>query len=207
MGDTEKKLPVPHTSKKVKYVGTQEFIDAKTGEVVTMSVTDIEERDFNFAKIWMRNFISTLEMVGNQKTKLAYWIIDNLDSQNRLIATARAIATETDISYGTVASTMKILQDVDFLRKQQSGVYVVNPDVYFKGQHGHRMNVLNQYHEIGQEKPQLTKEDKILNIQESIRVLQEELAKLKAEPIDMVQEGQKQFSEDGQVMDVFVKES
>lgn len=204
MNDIEKKLPsVPHTKKNVKVIGKKTFINAETGEIEEMAVTSIEERDYNFAKIWMRNFISTLEMVGNQKTKLAYWIIDNLDSQNRLIATNRAIEHETGISLKTVSVTMKILQEVNFLRKTQNGVYVVNPDIYFKGQHNHRMNVLNQYQEIGYEPPKLSREEKISSLQESIAMLQAELEQIKKEPIELEAEPQTQLSEDGQVTEVW----
>ena len=46
-----KNLIEQRTSKKVKFLGTQSFINAATGEIVEMSVTDIEERDFNFVAV------------------------------------------------------------------------------------------------------------------------------------------------------------
>ena len=79
-----KELPTKHTSKKVKVAGVQNYINADTGEIVPMAVNEIEERDFNFSKIWMHNFIATLDLVGNKKTKLSYWIIENLDKENKL---------------------------------------------------------------------------------------------------------------------------
>ena len=57
------------TEKKVKVIGTQLYINATTGELEEMQVTSIENRDFNFTKVWMKNFIATLELVGNQKSK------------------------------------------------------------------------------------------------------------------------------------------
>ena len=51
------------TEKKVKVQGTKRFIDYETGEVHDMEVTEFEDRDFNFTKIWFKNFISTLELV------------------------------------------------------------------------------------------------------------------------------------------------
>ena len=121
------------TSKKVKVIGTMPFINAVTGEVEDFQVNSIEERDFNFTKIWMRNLIATLELVGNQKTKLAYWIIEHLDRENKLTLTLRQIAEQTGISLETVRITIKILLDADFLRKINISAYMVNPEVIFKG--------------------------------------------------------------------------
>ena len=160
------------TSKKVKYVGVQKFINADTGEVEEFSVNNIEERDFNFSKVWMKNFIMTLDLVGNQKTRLAMWIIDNLNRDNQLICTFRRMSEQTGLSLDTVRLTMKILQEADFLRKIGNGVYVVNPNTYFKGTRQARLNILNQYQEIGYEPPKLTDEEKIQRLESSISILQ-----------------------------------
>ena len=82
-------LPQKTTSKKVKYKGVQSFINASTGEVQEFVVTDIEDRDFNFTKVWMRNFVNQLEIIGNQKTKICFWIIDNLNKENEIAMTYR----------------------------------------------------------------------------------------------------------------------
>lgn len=157
------------TSKKVKVIGQQQYINASTGEIETFNVTSIENRDFNFTKIWMRNFISTLDIVGNRKTKLCMWIVENIDNNNRLIGTMRDIAAKSNTSLETVRVTLKILLDADFLRREQNGVYMVNPDIVFKGTHNSRMNILNQYNTA--EAIQMTDEEKLEQILESIHKL------------------------------------
>ena len=164
------------TGKKVKVVGTQQFLNVETGALETMQVTSIEDRDFNFHKVWMRNFISTIDLVGNQKTKVAFWIIDNLNRDNQLLFTYRQIAEKANVSLDTVRLTMGILLDSDFLRKANSGCYVVNPDVVFKGQRGNRMNVLNQFQSA--EKIELSDVQKLANVMESIQTMQEAMDKL-----------------------------
>jgi hypothetical protein len=37
-----------HTTKKVKVIGTQQYINSNTGETEDFSVVSVEERDFNF---------------------------------------------------------------------------------------------------------------------------------------------------------------
>lgn len=157
------------TSKKVKYIGKEQYVNNETGEIQEMMVTSIETRDFNFTKIWMRNFITTLDIVGNQKTKLCFWIIDNLDKNNVLIGTYRSIAARTGISLDTVRVTMGILLDADFMRKQQNGVYIVNPDITFKGTREARMNILMRYQES--ERTPLSDEEKLSNLLSSIDAL------------------------------------
>lgn len=157
------------TSKKVKYIGKEQVYNIDTGEIQTMMVTNVEDRDFNFTKVWMRNFIATLDIVGNQKTKLCFWIIDNLDKNNVLIGTYRSIAARTGISLDTVRVTMGILLDVDFMRKQQNGVYIVNPDITFKGTRDARLNILTRYQES--ERTPLSDEEKLSNLLSSIDAL------------------------------------
>ena len=166
------------TSKKVKYVGTEQFINVETGEVQDFDVSNIEERDFNFHKVWMRNFISTLDIVGNQKTKLCFWIIDNLNKENQLSYTYRQISEKTGISLETVRVTMNVLLESNFLRRQNQGCYIVNPDIVFKGTRNGRMNILNQYHDANA--PQISDEERLerlLAAMEKLRKQAEQLSK------------------------------
>ena len=157
------------TTKRVKDVGTEEYINTRTGELEQMQVTSIEDRDFNFTKMWMKNFISTLDIVGNQKTRLCFWIIDHVDKENRLIGTYRTIASQSGMSLDTVRITMKLLMDADFMRKAQNGVYVINPNLVFKGTRNARMNVLNQF--TSAEYVPLSDEERLDNLMASIAAL------------------------------------
>jgi DNA-binding transcriptional regulator YhcF (GntR family) len=170
------------TQKKLKVVGTQQFVNVRTGEIEDFQVTSVEERDFNFHKVWMKNFINTLEIVGNQKSKLCFWIIDNLNKENQICMTYRQIAEKTGISLDTVRVTMKLLLEADFLRRINQGCYVVNPDVIFKGSRTGRLNVLNTYTDIEKSKTsEVSVDDKIKSLQATIASLTEALEKLVSE--------------------------
>ena len=135
------------TRKKVKIIGTETYIRQSDGTIEDMQGISIEERDFNFHKIWLEHILSSIDIIGNQKTKLAFWIMNNLDKENRLIMTQRTIAEKTGMSTKTVTETLKALISSNFLQKVQSGVYRVNPDIVFKGGKNDRINVLLQYRE------------------------------------------------------------
>ena len=135
------------TRRKMKIVGKQTYINQKTGEMNEVQVIDIEERDANFNKIWLSHILNSIDLIGNQKTKLAFWILDNIDSENQLIMTQRKIAKNSGISLYTVSETLKVLMDSNFLQKINSGAYRVNPNVLWKGGKSARMNVLFKYHQ------------------------------------------------------------
>ena len=141
------------TTKKQKFVGYKELIDPETGDRYPMQMNVLEERDFNFHKVWMQHLVNSLDSISNQKLRLAFWIIDNLDKENQLIMTQRAIAKETKMSIQTVNKTLKALCEAPedgpaFLQKMNSGAYRVNPEVLFKGSHSNRMGICYEYREV-----------------------------------------------------------
>lgn len=138
-----------HTTKRMKVIGTETYINQASGEIEEMQVIQFTDRDFNFHKIWLQYFINSIKLIGNQKLKVAFYVIDNLDEHNRFIGTLRKVADQLNISLDTVRKTMTALQEADFLRKVQAGVYQVNPDIIFKGSQKDRLNVLTVYQKEG----------------------------------------------------------
>lgn len=138
-----------NTKKKQKYIGSTEFLDTVTGEVVPMQLVQVEDRDFNFHKVWLQNLVMSLDDISNQRLRLAFWILDNLDSENKLVMTQRAIAEKSGMSLNTVTRTMKALQNGKpaFLQKINSGAYRVNPDVIWKGSYSKRIGICFDYKE------------------------------------------------------------
>ena len=139
------------TRKKVRILGTETYIKQDTGELREMQVIDIEERDANFHKLWLGHILNSIDLIGNQKTRLAFWILKHLDSNNLLPMTQRQIADKSGISIQTVSRTLQALIDCNFLQRINQGAYRVNPDVLFKGGKNARMNVLLQYHDAAAE--------------------------------------------------------
>lgn len=142
------------TSKKQKFVRAKGYIDAETGELVPFQEVEIEDRDFNFHKVWLQHLVDSLDSISNQKLRLAFWIIDNLNSENQLIKTQEKIAEESKMSIATVRRTMKALQESEppFLVKINSGAYQVNPDIVWKGSHKNRMGICFIYNQAIEEK-------------------------------------------------------
>lgn len=135
------------TTKKQKFVGYKDLVDPTTGEHYPMQMHVLEDRDFDFHKVWLAHLVQSLDDISNQRLRLAFWIIDHLDRENKLVMTQRAIAQQTGMSTNTVTRTMRALQtgEPPFLQKINSGAYRVNPEIIFKGSHSNRMGVCWEY--------------------------------------------------------------
>lgn len=158
-------------TKKVKIIGTQDYININTGELIQMQVQTIEERDFNFSKVWMKDFLMKLEIIGNAKTHIAFWIIDHIDKENQLTFTYRQIAEKTKTSSKTVTRTMQILIEANFLKQKNQGCYILNPNIVFKGTQKARLNVLTHYQGIEQPEENQSEEEQLKSLLKSIETL------------------------------------
>src|SRR5699024_6281942 len=77
----------------------------------------------NFHKIWLGHMLESLDMIGNQKIRVAMFIMENINKENELIMTYRVIAEKTNTSLQTVSETMKALQESNLLSKIRNGYY------------------------------------------------------------------------------------
>ena len=149
------------TSKKQKLIGIQEYLNPNTGEFVPMQVVSVEERDFNFHKVWLQHLVNSLDSISNQKLRLAFWIIDHLNRENQLVMTQRQIADKSGMSLKTVQRTMKALQEGEpaFLVRINGGAYMINPSIVWKGSHAARMGIVFDYADAAREsKPTIADE-------------------------------------------------
>ena len=182
-----------------KIIGKEHYINASTGELMEMDVIESIEKDVdsNFYKLFMKDFLYAMDIVSNQKSKvaywiiytlslhdalpiLAYWIIDHLQKDNMFVYSYRQVAEMTGISYQTVAATIKALKDADFLR-QEGKLLIVNPAIIFKGTAARRANVLHRYAQAESGDKQLDRQQRISNLSQTIENLQKQLKQLQME--------------------------
>lgn len=70
-----------------------------------------------------------IELFGNQKTKLVFWILNNLNNESQLIMTQRQIAKQTNISVQTVNKVIQAMIDNDILIKINNSAYKLNTEI------------------------------------------------------------------------------
>ena len=130
----------------------RELVDTETGEVI--HVDQITKRVYgtkNFWKVYLMDFLSVLGIIDNKQLDVFIYIAENTNqSTNLFIGTYRSISEDVNVSLSTVQRIMKRLQENNFVKKMQNGVYQVNPNIMMKGNDDKRQMLLSYYQE---EKP------------------------------------------------------
>jgi DNA-binding transcriptional regulator YhcF (GntR family) len=156
------------TSKKIRIIGTKQFINAETNEVEDFNVISQEDQDFNFEKFWITQIMFAIDEFGSQKMKLLLYLITIRErANNTVLKTVSEIAKETNINKNTIVTTLKILEKHKIIRRK-TGIIFISPDVVFRGGHNKRMNVLIQYRAVSQNEQE--EKPKQLNSAESLDV-------------------------------------
>jgi predicted transcriptional regulator len=132
--------------KQQRIVGTEKFLNARTGEVCEMEVVEKVVNDYNFHKVWLMDLLGILDLIGTQKIKVLEFLFSEMrNSDNTVSVTYRYIAEKTGISYRTVADTMKTLQEANLIQRVRTGLYMFNPSIVVKGNGDKRRNLVIKY--------------------------------------------------------------
>lgn len=127
----------------------RELVDTETGEVI--HVDQITKRVYgtkNFWKMYLMDFLSVLGIIDNKQLDIFIYIAENTNQSNNLfIGTYKQISQDVGVSEPTIAKLMKKLQENNFIKKKQNGVYIVNPNIMMKGNDTKRQILLSYYEE------------------------------------------------------------
>lgn len=147
MADYDKSLE--YISQTQTLVGQQkrELVDTQTGEVIW--VDQITKRTYgtkNFWKCYLMDFLTVLGIIDSKQLDIFVYIVENTSpSNNTFIGTYTKIAKDVGVSRPTIAAIMKKLQDNNFIKKVQNGVWLVNPNILMKGNDTKRQILLSYY--------------------------------------------------------------
>ena len=133
---------------------TRKLVDQETGEVMQVNqVTKLAYGSKNFWKLYMRELIAVLKGLSDKQYKVFVYILEHTKpGDNRFTATYQEIMKGAGCCRQTVASTLKKLQKANFMRKVQTGVWVVNPDIIVKGNDRKRNMLLSEYRAVKPER-------------------------------------------------------
>lgn len=177
MGNYDKSLE--YISNTQTLVGTKkrELIDTSTGEVIW--VDQITKRTYgtkNFWKCYLIDFLTILGVMDNKQVDIFIYIVENTNSEtNTFIGTYDKISKDVNVSRPTISKIMKKLQENNFIKKVQNGVWLVNPNILMKGNDNKRQILLNYYesdnpidkitvNRIRRDKIRIEEEDKCLQM-------------------------------------------
>ena len=104
----------------------------------------------HFWKCYMKDFLAVMKALSYKQFEVFIYILENVKpGTNLFIATPSKIEKNTGCCRQTVAKTMKILQDQDFIRKIQTGVWMINPDILIKGNGSKQAKLCEDYEKAG----------------------------------------------------------
>ena len=125
----------------------RELLDTATGEVIW--VDQITKRTYgtkNFWKCYLMDFLTVLGIIDSKQLDIFIYIVENTNpSNNTFIGTYKKISKDTGCSSRTIATIMKKLQENNFIKKVQNGVWLVNPNILMKGNDTKRQILLSYY--------------------------------------------------------------
>lgn len=130
-------------------VGTQrrELMDTSTGELMHVDqITKMVYGTKNFWKCYLMDFLTVLGIIDSRQLDIFIYIVENTNqSNNTFIGTYKKISEDTGCSSATIARIMKKLQENNFIKKVQNGVWLVNPNILMKGNDNKRQILLSYY--------------------------------------------------------------
>lgn len=139
----------------VKYISKETTYKSEDGQS-TIRETAVYKKVYgarHFWRVWLGDLLYALGLINNSKQMdVVFHVMENTDtSSNLFIGTLQRVAEDTGISYKTVATIFKKMQDVDLITKQQNGLYKVNPSLLIKGDDHKKSRLVVEYEKLKQE--------------------------------------------------------
>ena len=127
--------------------GSRPFVFTDTGEAGELKqIAKTTYGAKQFWKCYLMDFLHILGILDSKQCDVLVYICENTrTSDNLFIGTYDKIMKDVGVSRPTIATIMRKLQENDFLKKVQNGVYMVNPDIMMKGNDPKRHFLISYY--------------------------------------------------------------
>lgn len=136
-------------SKELTNIDVRDLIDAKTGELV--QAQQIFKRIYGqkqFWKCYLMDFMAVLGIIDSRQLDIFIYICENTNpSNNQFAGTYKKISKELKVSERTIATILKKLQNHNFIKRVQNGLWAINPKFLMKGNERKRQILLSYYWE------------------------------------------------------------
>ncbi len=125
--------------RQILQVKEQEFyqqINPDTGEVIgDIKKVDVILKEVprtGFAITYLATIINLIDNIGNKKMQVVKYILQRMDSNNKLSETVREIAKGSGCSLQTVNDTLKTLEECQIIARKV-GTVMLSPKLAHKG--------------------------------------------------------------------------
>lgn len=111
-----------------KFIGDIELIDKATGELICGKVISQQGRR-NFYIAYMCNLLNLFDVLGGKKYKVLKFIVDNMDSEQKLVMTTMEMERKSGVCRKTISETLKLLERNNLIVRK-TGAIMLNPKLF-----------------------------------------------------------------------------
>ena len=101
-----------------------------------------------FAITYLATIINMIDAIGNKKMKVVKYILEHMDSNNKLSETVREISAGSGVSLQTVIETLKLLESIGVIARK-TGTVMLSPKLAHKGNAKRERFLLTKFRELG----------------------------------------------------------
>jgi hypothetical protein len=151
------------------------IVDKRTGSIVVDSpdLAGMLKTAYGqkaFWKVYMADYIQLIlgAMDYKQLDVLMYISMNTQPSTNIFIGTYKTVMQDCKCSRDTVYRIFKRLQELDYMKRKQNGVYMINPNLVMKGNNNKRSLLIQYYNTEQVNTPLPRKKNKSLTKKEDV---------------------------------------
>lgn len=126
-------------------------INPDTGEVIgEVRCVDVLLKEIprtGFAITYLSSIINMIESIGNKKMQVVKYVLQNMDSNNKLSETVREIAKGSGCSLQTVHETLALLENCGVIARK-TGTVMLSPKLIHKGNAARERFLMTKFIEI-----------------------------------------------------------
>lgn len=100
-----------------------------------------------FAITYLSTIINMIDSIGNKKMQVVKYILQNMDSNNKLSETVREISAGSGCSLQTVQETLKLLEECGIVARK-TGTVMLSPKLAHKGNARREKFLMTKFIEI-----------------------------------------------------------
>lgn len=116
-------------------------------EVKRVDVVIKEVPRTGFAITYLSSIIQMIDTIGNKKMQVVKYILQNMDSNNKLSETVREIASGCGCSLQTVNDTLRLLDSCGIIARK-TGTVMLSPKLAHKGNAKKERILMTKFFEI-----------------------------------------------------------
>lgn len=128
-------------------------INPETGEIIgdvkTVDVVVREVSRAGFSITYLATIINMIDNIGNKKMQVVKYILQKMDSNNKLSETVREIAAGSKCSLQTVNDTLKVLEECGIIARK-TGTVMLSPKLLHKGNAARERFLMTKFYEVKQ---------------------------------------------------------